>query len=318
MKKASIILMIIASSVMLLGLLLFTAAMSASGWDFSKLSSSELQEVSYEFEGEITDISVSIDTEDISFLPSDNGKTKVVCYESEGIGHHVTLEGTTLKISSNDTRKWYNFAFNFGKSRIAVYLPETTYASLSLRADTSNVSLPPNLYFSSVDITVSTGDVSSYSKSLSTKITSSTGDVILLGTESQTLEISTSTGDVSITGAKHESVSIRVSTGDVKLTDLTCANFVTKGSTGELSLTRVIASGIFSIERSTGDVSFDSCDAAEIYVVTDTGDVKGSFASDKFFHAETSTGDVNVPKFTSGGICEIKTGTGDISITVNN
>ena len=311
MSRKTFIWLIIGATLILVGAIIIGGLMYKLDWDFSKLSSSELQEVSYEFEGEITDISVSIDTEDISFLPSDNGKTKVVCYESEGIGHHVTLEGTTLKISSNDTRKWYNFAFNFGKSRIAVYLPETTYASLSLRADTSNVSLPPNLYFSSVD-------VSSYSKSLSTKITSSTGDVILLGTESQTLEISTSTGDVSITGAKHESVSIRVSTGDVKLTDLTCANFVTKGSTGELSLTRVIASGIFSIERSTGDVSFDSCDAAEIYVVTDTGDVKGSFASDKFFHAETSTGDVNVPKFTSGGICEIKTGTGDISITVNN
>ena len=78
----------------------------------------------------------------------------------------------------------------------------------------------------------------------------------------------------------------------------------------------VIASEKFSIERRTGDVKLDGCDAAEIKILTDTGDVNGSFGSEKIFFVETDTGDVNVPKSLTGGKCEITTDTGDIYITI--
>lgn len=78
----------------------------------------------------------------------------------------------------------------------------------------------------------------------------------------------------------------------------------------------VIATEKFSIERSTGDVTFDGADAAEIFVKTDTGDVKGSLLTDKVFITETDTGRVDVPKTTIGGRCEITTDTGDISIEI--
>ena len=70
------------------------------------------------------------------------------------------------------------------------------------------------------------------------------------------------------------------------------------------------------IGRSTGDVRFEECDAAEIFVRTDTGDIKGSLLTDKMFFAEADTGSVRVPKTTSGGRCEITTSTGDIRITI--
>ena len=61
---------------------------------------------------------------------------------------------------------------------------------------------------------------------------------------------------------------------------------------------------------------FDACDAAEIYVKTDTGDVTGTLLSDKKFFAESDTGKVSVPKSVTGGRCEISTDTGRIDITV--
>lgn len=78
----------------------------------------------------------------------------------------------------------------------------------------------------------------------------------------------------------------------------------------------VISKEKFSIERSTGDVMFDSCDAAEILVKTDTGDIKGSLLSDKVFITQTDTGSVDVPKTVIGGKCEITTDTGDIRIKI--
>ena len=63
-------------------------------------------------------------------------------------------------------------------------------------------------------------------------------------------------------------------------------------------------------------MEFDACDAAEILVETSTGDVEGTFLSDKIIFAETDTGRVNVPKGIVGGRCEIKTNTGDIKLEI--
>ena len=80
----------------------------------------------------------------------------------------------------------------------------------------------------------------------------------------------------------------------------------------------VIATEKFSIKRSTGDVKFDSCDAAEIFVETDTGDVNGSLLTNKVFITKTDTGRINVPNSITGGKCEIITNTGDIKIQNQN
>ena len=80
-------------------------------------------------------------------------------------------------------------------------------------------------------------------------------------------------------------------------------------------MTKVIAKD-FSIERSTGDVTLDGCDAETLWIKTDTGDVTGTLLSDKIFMAQSDTGKVEVPKSTSGGVCEVSTDTGKILLSV--
>ena len=63
-------------------------------------------------------------------------------------------------------------------------------------------------------------------------------------------------------------------------------------------------------------MNFNACDAAEIYVETDTGDVKGTLLSDKVYIVFTDTGKINVPKAVTGGRCEISTDTGNIKIEI--
>ena len=53
-----------------------------------------------------------------------------------------------------------------------------------------------------------------------------------------------------------------------------------------------------------------------IYVETDTGDVRGTILTSKIFFAKSDTGDEDVPETTTGGICRIKTDTGDIKIRI--
>ena len=100
------------------------------------------------------------------------------------------------------------------------------------------------------------------------------------------------------------------------MTDMKCKSLYSDGSTGEMSLDRVIAEENISVERTTGDIELEGCDAAELWLKTSTGDVEGSLLTEKIFIASSSTGDVEVPRSTSGGRCEISTSTGDIEIEI--
>ena len=102
----------------------------------------------------------------------------------------------------------------------------------------------------------------------------------------------------------------------ISFVDIACKEISSKGSTGNVFLKKAIAKETISIERSTGDVKFEESDARDILVKTDTGNVKGMLLSDKVYIVETKTGSIDVPKTTSGGVCEITTSTGDIKIRV--
>lgn len=69
---------------------------------------------------------------------------------------------------------------------------------------------------------------------------------------------------------------------------------------------------MLTIRYTTGSVHLDGCDAAALSIETSTGDVAGSLLTEKVFAAETSTGKIDVPKSTTGDLCEIKTSAGSI------
>ena len=78
----------------------------------------------------------------------------------------------------------------------------------------------------------------------------------------------------------------------------------------------MIAEESISVERSTGDVRLDRCDAGELSVKTSTGSVAGSLLSEKVFVTHTDTGRVDLPATAVGGKCEITTTTGNIRIRI--
>jgi DUF4097 and DUF4098 domain-containing protein YvlB len=308
---------VLAVALMIIGLLIFTAAACSAGWDFTKLGTVKHETNTYDISEAFDCISIKTDTSDIDFLPSEDGKIKVVCYEKENMKHSVLVSDGTLKIGVVDTRKWYEHISWYSSPKITVYLPEGEYSSLIVEEDTGDIEVSNKFKFESVDIKASTGDVELYSYAGSVKIKTSTGDIRVENINANSINLSVSTGDVKVTGAVCEGdLNITVSTGKTYLTDTKCKNLISTGDTGDMKLQGVVATEKFSIERSTGDIKFEGCDAAEIYVTADTGDVKGTLLSDKVFLAVSDTGEIDVPKTISGGRCEITTDTGDIRLSV--
>lgn len=312
--------LILATSLVLVGLVIFGGVMTMLKWDFKNLSTVKFETNNYDINDAFKNISVVTNTADITFVPANNGKCSVVCNEEKNIKHSVLVKDNTLVIEAKDTRKWYEYiGVNFNKTDITIYLPEKEYDSLSVKDSTGHIEISNNITFQSVDIKSSTGNVKCFASVLeSLKIKVSTGDILVENISAGSIDLSLSTGKVILSSVDCKGdIKVKVSTGDSKFNDITCQNLTSTGSTGDISLKDVIATEKFSIERSTGDIKFDACDAAELFIKTDTGHVEGTLLSDKVFLTQTDTGKVNVPKTISGGRCEVTTDTGDITITVN-
>ncbi len=320
MSKKTKIWLVIATSLVVVGLILFTVVMTVYHWDFTKLSTEKYETNTYEISQPFRAISMNTDTADILFVVSDEGMGRVVCYEEENSKHSVSVQEGNLSISVADDRGWYEYiGINFSTPKITVYIPRGQYGALLVRSSTGDIEIPKDFRFESIDIRESTGNIVCYAPVTdAVKMKTSTGSICVENGSANTLDLSVSTGGITVSDvACRGDVTIEVSTGKTSLSDVTCKSVISRGDTGDISLKNVFAAEKFAIERGTGDVTFDGADAAEIVVRTDTGDVTGTLLSQKTFMAESDTGRVDVPKTVTGGRCEITTGTGDIRIKIS-
>lgn len=311
--------LIIAIFLVLIGGILWAGVMTVLKWDFTKLSTMQYETNQHEITETIRNISVDTETAKITFALSDGNTCRVECYEETKAKHSVSVQDGILVIQVNNNKAWYDYiGINFASPKIIIYLPTAEYAALTIRNDTGDIKLPGDLVFTSIDISLSTGDVHvAASASETMKIQTSTGSICVEDSSVGALDLATSTGDITVSRVTCQAdAKLAVSTGKTVLKDVTCKNLTSKGNTGDITLSNVIASENFSVIRTTGDVTFNRADAAEIFVETDTGKVTGSLLTEKVFIAHTSTGKVDVPTTTTGGRCEITTSTGNIRITI--
>lgn len=319
MSRKTKIWLIIGSSLILMGCLIFGGAMGMLKWDFQGLSTVDYESNNYNISDSYRHISIISGTADITLVASENGKHSVSCYEEKNAKHSISVKNETLVIELANEKKWYEYiGVNFGTPKITITIPQGEYGEITVKASTGNVEIPESFRFECLDISVSTGKVKNLaSVTGDMKIKTSTGGIHLENVSAKSLILSGSTGKITANAIHcEEDIFIHVSTGKVSLRDVQCVNLSSDGSTGDLYLTNVIASEKYSIKRNTGDVTLESCDAAEIQVKTTTGKVTGTLLTDKLFITESNTGKIRVPQFTTGGKCNITTDTGNIVISI--
>lgn len=319
MKKSTLVLIIVASSLVALGAITFCVGMGMAKFNFGAFGT-KLEINTHEVSDSFDSINVVTDVNDVVFLPSSDGRCVVECGEESKVLHEVSVVDGELRITRTDLRKWYDHIsfFTVGEHYIKVYLPKSEYKNIKVKASTADVELSNSFSAESIEIYVSTGDVECHASATGlVKIRATTGDVELEGLSAGSIDISVSTGMVELESVScGANVALKVTTGDSSFQNVKLGDLTSGGTTGDIYLKGVIASGKIDIVRDTGDVTFERSDAEEIKVKTDTGKVQGTLLSTKIFYTKTDTGRVNVPKSTSGGICDIQTDTGRIEISV--
>lgn len=251
----------------------------------------------YAIEDTYNCIKIEGDTFDINVYASSDGKNKVEYKENSKIKVDIKVEDGVLVINQVDERKFYDKLFSFGGYEIDLYLTQNTIENLIINNSTGDINVASGFTFEGVTIECNTGDVKFLSNVLNDlKIVSNTGNVEIKNSDiGGRADLEVSTGDINIENVKAGALNIKVSTGDTRLLNTSISND-------------------FNMTGSTGNLFFERFDAANIYVVTSTGDVKGTILTSKIFVTSTSTGRVDVPDTTTGGLCKIKTKTGNIII----
>ena len=102
MRRTAKILLIAAIALIVIGLIVFVVAMSAMGWDFSKLSSANYETHTVEITEDFDNLFIESGTADIVLRPSDDNVCKVVCYEEENQKHTVTAGDDTRTVQMTD------------------------------------------------------------------------------------------------------------------------------------------------------------------------------------------------------------------------
>ena len=323
MKTITKVLLITAALLVLVGALIFVGTLAKNDWNVASLGEGDYETRSYDVPEDFRSVDIRSDTENISFLPSGDGNCRVEITEKKEETHTVTVKDGTLRIEKPKDESWsisfFSFSFTFTEPKISVYLPKTEYETMFIDESTGSVTVPADFQFGSIDITASTGAVDCRaSASGAIRIETSTGSILARDLTAGSLKATVSTGKVELKSVSCEgAVEVEVTTGKTELTDVTCGSLVSEGSTGAIELKNVVAAGSMNIRRDTGDVRFEGCDAAELTVDTDTGDVTGTLLTEKVFIARSDTGRVKVPETTNGGKCKITTDTGDIEIRIN-
>lgn len=248
-----------AGFLVIIGLILFTVAMSLYNWDFNKLSTVKHEINTHEITEDFNELLINTTTSDIELVPSEDSSCKVICYETDNINHSVLVIDNKLTINANIQKNQF-FNLNIGDMsiKITIYLPIK---------------------------------------------------------EEMTLNINTTTGDLSFENLMIKKINIKATTGDIYMKNISCDQLDLKLSTGKTTLSNVMVSGDFKYDATTGDLTFDSFDANNIYVEITTGDVSGTILTAKIFNIQTTTGKQEYPESYTGGICKISTTTGDVKLS---
>jgi DUF4097 and DUF4098 domain-containing protein YvlB len=319
MRTATKVWLIVAGALIALGIIVFGTAFMAIGGDMAGFSTNKYETNENQISDEFKHIFIKSNTANIKIVASEDESCSVVCYEQINLKHSVSVKDGALEIKVVDERKWYeHIGINFSAPTVTVYIPKGEYGDLDISVSTGDVDIPEGFGFENIDVAASTGRVMCGAvANQDVNITTTTGDIFGNGVSAASMKLSVSTGRIDLNGIKCEGdLSVTVSTGSARVSGVKCRNFRSDGDTGRLYLGYLEAEEKITVKRSTGDVSFDNCDAAELFIETSTGDVEGTLRSDKVFIVRTDTGDVEVPKTTSGGRCEITTDTGDIKIRI--
>ena len=341
MKKSVWISMIVAGACILAGLACIAVGHAMGGHRFMK---SNIESKDYIVTEDFQDIRVDTVSADVTFVLSEDGTCRVVTKDDGRMDYTVGVIDATLTVSAEVKEPWYKRPFSlFGGAegaRVTIYLPAKAYQSLTAKTTSGDIETESRLsILQGVILMVTTGDIEWQGSAESLFAKATTGEISLENvTVAETITVETTTGDINLTRVTGSSLDAHAGTGDVELVDssitgqitaevttgemtltrVTCDELDTQTTSGRIELTDTTATGHIRAKTNSGAIRLVRADAATLSIKTTSGSVTGSLRTPKVFYTHTTSGSVDVPRSTEGGLCEVETTSGSIRLTIEN
>lgn len=317
MKKA----ICIAGILVVIGILVGIIGLAGVGFDLTKLGGEAVVTEEYTFAvGEVQRIEVDVDTMDVVIAESSNPGEDIRVFVKKYESRTSTAAVKDGKLTVEDgERPWYRHIGIFWASESVEIVLPYGYSpdSIGIDTDTGDTEVR-GVDAQNMKLSTDTGRICVKDGVIDNlRIEGDTGDVSVLGITAAIVEVKTDTGDVDVGNViATDRIKTSCDTGDASLRACEAPTVEARTTTGDVEMTEVIAGLRIAIECSTGDVDLDRCDGAAIDVTTSTGEVEMLLLSPKVFDVDSSTGKKRIPLSGEGGICKVRTSTGDIEIKI--
>ena len=258
----------------------------------------------------------------VLYLPGQSYKNLAIDASTSDIelSRGIEFENASISISTGDLESYAKVSDSFTASVSTgnIEIEGADSKAIKVTATTGDVSVENIKDSSELSVQTNTGDIEiSDIETGMLKLESTTGDQEIENISCESLNSIADTGERAFENIKAiGEVSVLSDTGEVRFDALNAGSISIVTDTGDITLKNSLISGKASITASTGDVRIIDFDASEMKIITSTGDVTGNVLTPKIFYTHTSTGSVNVPKSTEGGLCDVETSTGDIRISI--
>lgn len=330
--------LILGAILLVAGLAVFIAGMSAAGWDFSRLSTVRYDVRTFEAAGEVTSLRVEYGSAAIRVEFSEEADAVRIDYpvrqnERGEDTAEVTISEEAGALTVTEHTDWEDSIFqwdidlDFGQENIVhIVLPagaaysldlytaigsvtvegEGAFTSLSLRSDNGSVSASGAAVAGDASLRTSNGSVRAENVNAGGTLilSSSNGSVRAAGVSAADIEAKTGSGSVTVAGAEAEgTLAAESAQGSISLGSVRAGAVRASSSLGEVSLT----DGVL--------------DALEISLSTELGGITcegGLFAgaqSDYSVQVSTGMGSANIANSAGGSRTLIlRTNMGDIDV----
>lgn len=140
--------------------------------------------------------------------------------------------------------------------------------------------------------------------------------VYLPQTEYAALTATAASGNIRVPAEfQFQDADVHTASGSIDFSAALQNRLSAEAASGDITLTGVTAQTLFC-KTVSGDIALSGCDADSLGLTTASGDVTGTLLSEKTILTDTVSGTVNIPDQGRGGLCEIRTVSGDITIKI--
>ncbi|WP_026518033.1 DUF4097 family beta strand repeat-containing protein [Butyrivibrio sp. MC2021] len=278
-KKVAIV---VAAALMVMGVGMMAVSSVAARNNFMGLIRTDEYEVkTYDITEDFDNIDIGVGVNDIIFQKSEDKNAHFTCAETEKIKYSVEVKSNTLFIKEKNNKTLVDFMSLNNTPSNVLYLPKDAFKNVTGSLGSGDITIDGSYSFDELSLKVGSGDIY--------------------------------VSDVSCSKA----VEAHASSGSVNFTDVTSGgSFNAVTGSGRIELSNCEGKDV-KLKTGSGRIVLDKCDGDSLVMSTGSGDIRGTLRTGKVFEAKAGSGDVSVPASTEGnGTCDVKTGSGDIDITI--